>query len=148
MTSSADELGWQVEANDALFRRVARPDNEDLLLWDQGLQTWTVRSGAITFQSDGCSVYVKRVLAATGLQAADVCVAPQNAVAEIPVSAVESWPGAQVEADPDPETGQPRHPRDRAHALIKPPADASNKEVRRLRSHLAKHAAVILIDPN
>jgi hypothetical protein len=130
-----------VEGDEVLFRRVARQDDTAMTIFDEGLGTRLIRSGAFRFDPDGCSVYRRATLHACGLSAQSVVKLPQNIILSVLVDAVRAA-GFGVTADPNPHEDD--HPRSAAHSLILNTAPIRNKALVRACRQLAASATVEL----
>ncbi len=103
---------------DHVFRRVAN-GSPDMVVIDAVTGVRRPSTGAFKPDDDGISVYLKFVLALSGLSAAAVAVRPENLVVEVPIAAVLEIKPLEVRPDPWPtDIPDAAHPRNAAHALI------------------------------
>lgn len=103
-------------------------------------------SGAFSPDPDGVSVYRHTVLLAHDLGPGDVRRAPRNLLASVEVGDLRSIT-LGVRDDPwPPDTDEPDHPRNAAHALIKGFERLTRNERRRRQKELVALPSVTLVE--
>jgi hypothetical protein len=106
-----------VTDSDVVFRRLS-DTGPNMIAVDELTGTRRPTSGAFAPDEDGVSVYVEAVLAARDLTAKDIVRAAQNVVASIEVREIRAL-DLDIKPDPwPPDSDDPDHPRNAAHALI------------------------------
>lgn len=131
-----------IGSSETLYRRIARSNDTNMLIFDEGLDAYRVRSGAFSMDADGCSAYLGSELSRAGIGAADVAKTPQNVVVSVSVRGVRSA-GLGIRRDPWPGIDDP-HPRDVAHALMVNSSRFGRRPLGRALSSLARTAVICI----
>ncbi len=101
-------------------------------------------SAAFSFQQDGTSVYRKKKLDDSNLNARDILLHPEQIVLSLTVTQVRDCNGLGVCDNPWPKgISDEQHPRNAAHALIVGWYSLSRSDQRKHKQYLAKSCKIV-----
>jgi hypothetical protein len=130
-----------VRDDEILFRYSPSIPHKNWTVTDQETQDVQITLAALSWDDDGISCYRELILRQNGMDWSAVKREPKNGVFSLVVADVRSE-GLGVAFDPNPETGQPPHPRDAAHTLIVD-CDMPRKPNKDARESLGKTAVIV-----
>jgi hypothetical protein len=135
----------EVADEENLFRRIGRRGDTNMLVFDQGIGTYSIRSAAFGFRKRECSVYLESILQALGFDWTSIVKNPQNLIVRITAVSVRAH-GLQVVHSPWPLGFEVDAPYQAAHGDILQ-ADLSNKQAVDAARQLAKQCVVMNPEP-
>lgn len=130
-----------VGSDEILYRYSPSIPHKYWTVVDQETQEVQITLAALSWDDDGISCYRKLILNQHGLDWPDVKREPKNGVFSLVAGDVRAR-GLGVAFDPNPETGQPHHPRDIAHTLIVD-CDMPRRMNKEARESLAATAIIV-----
>ncbi len=130
---------------DSVYRRLS-DSRPPMLVIDFVTHERRPSSAAFRVDSDGVSVYRRSKLDAAGLTAADLVRLPQNVVVSLVVGEIRSLAKLGIRDDPwPPDSDDPGHPRNGAHALIVGWNGLSRSQRRERQKTLARLPSLSLV---